>query len=106
MAARQPAGPTPDPTVGESALAPKQRTRGAKRMREQGYKLVQVWLGPVEAGMIAAVAARSGQKVATWIREQAFTAAQVAEAERRKRTKKAAHAAEIRTRTMRSDRPV
>ncbi|VTU02790.1 unnamed protein product [Gemmataceae bacterium] len=72
----------------------KQTVRGAKRMREQGYKQVALWLGPVEAGVIAAAAKRLGMPVATWIREQAFAAAQAAEAERRKLTKVAAAKAE------------
>jgi uncharacterized protein (DUF1778 family) len=53
-------------------------SRGAKRMREQGYKLVQLWIDPNECGVIEAAARRVGEKVATWVRRVAYHEAQKA----------------------------
>lgn len=59
-------------------MAKKKKTgpsRGATRMREQGYSLCAVWLNENERRLIDAAAAQAGKKLATWIREQAFAAA-------------------------------
>jgi len=51
------------------------KNRGATRMREQGYKLVQVWLDPSELAMITDAVKRQGTPLATFIRRSAFEAA-------------------------------
>lgn len=51
------------------------RKRGADRMKEQGYKLVAVWLDETEHYLISRVAQEHGKKLATWLRETAYLAA-------------------------------
>lgn len=50
-------------------------SRGATRMREQGRKLVAVWLDTNETAILEAAAKRLGMKLATYIRQRAFLAA-------------------------------
>lgn len=54
----------------------KVQSRGAKRMKERGHKAVMVWLDPHEYTLIVAAAQREGKALATWMRGQAFHAAQ------------------------------
>lgn len=56
----------------------KVRTRGATRMKERGRKAVVVWLDSRELGLISGAATHAHRKLATWIREAAFRAAEVA----------------------------
>lgn len=51
-------------------------TRGPARMRELGCKQVAVWLDGRELILITEAAARAGMKLATWIRQAAFHAAE------------------------------
>lgn len=53
------------------------KLRGASRMKEQGYKLVNVWLDANEVAVITKAAKLVGRKVATFVREAAFGAAGV-----------------------------
>lgn len=54
----------------------KKRTRGAAggsaRMKEFGYRKVEVWLDSAEFARIEEAARRAGRKLATWIRKVAF----------------------------------
>jgi hypothetical protein len=50
------------------------QSRGTKRMKERGCKQVVVWLDPRELALIAAAA--GSRKLATWIREKAYRAAE------------------------------
>lgn len=62
--------------------ADKVKTRGAARMKELGMKRVTLWFDDRE---LAAIAAAVGtEKVATWIRKQAFHAAEAELAKRRR----------------------
>ncbi len=47
------------------------RKRGASRMREQGYKLVQLWLDPAEHAAILKEARSTSMQLASWIRRVA-----------------------------------
>lgn len=51
------------------------KLRGASRMKEQGYKQVNVWLDNNEQAVIERAARLVGKKLATFIREAAFGAA-------------------------------
>jgi len=53
------------------------KLRGASRMREQGCKMVQLWLAPEDWTLIRAAAKRRERwkPIATWIREVAIEAA-------------------------------
>ena len=46
--------------------------RGARRMKEFGYKLVSVWFDKSEADVIALAAKTAGKQVATYVRERAW----------------------------------
>lgn len=45
------------------------------RMKEFGYKQVQVWLDASELALVQAAAEKDGRKLATWVRQQAVLAA-------------------------------
>jgi len=63
-------------TVGELLKHnPNQQLRGARRMKEFGYKLVNVWFDKSEAEAVADAAKARGVPVATFVRVTAFTAA-------------------------------
>ena len=62
--------------------AEKVQTRGAKRMREKGCKLVQLWLDPSELQAISDAARSVRLPLATWIRKQSLYAADAAALER------------------------
>ena len=49
--------------------------KGGKRMKEFGYKCVQVWLDPSEVKAIDQAAAKEGMRRASWIRRKAIEAA-------------------------------
>jgi len=51
------------------------KLRGAHRMKENGYKLVSVWLDASEAEVITKAARALGKKLATYTREAAFNVA-------------------------------
>lgn len=53
------------------------KLRGASRMKEQGYKLVNVWLDKNELAVIEKACELVGRKLATFIREAAFGSAGV-----------------------------
>lgn len=65
--------------------ADKVKTRGAARMKELGMKRVTTWFDDRE--LAAIVAAAGAEKVATWIRRQAFHAAEAVLAARRRGTR-------------------
>lgn len=54
-----------------------EKLRGAKRMKENGMRLVSVWLDRSEAQVIEEAAALVGKKLATFVREAAFGSAGV-----------------------------
>lgn len=54
-----------------------EKLRGAKRMKENGMKLVSVWLDKSEAEVIERAAKLVERKLATFIREAAFGSAGV-----------------------------
>lgn len=54
-----------------------EKLRGARRMKEQGYKLVNVWLSPDELAVIERAAKLVERKLATFVREAAFGSAGV-----------------------------
>lgn len=58
------------------AEGPKQQVRGGKRMKQRGRVRVEMWLDARENAGITNAAMRAGKPVATWIREQAFHAAE------------------------------
>ncbi len=57
------------------AKAKRNRLRGARRMKEFGYKLVSVWFDKSEADIIEVAARAAGKPVATYVRERAWQVA-------------------------------
>ena len=53
----------------------KPMSRGSRRMRDLGMKLVTVWLDPAEAEIIEQAAAMVGKPVATYVRDRCFALA-------------------------------
>lgn len=51
------------------------KKKGSGRMREFGYKKVEVWFDQEEIGPVIFAAAKAGQKLATWVRGVAVKAA-------------------------------
>lgn len=49
--------------------------KGGKRMKEFGYKCVQVWMDASELKLIDAAADKAGCKRASWVRKVAIEAA-------------------------------
>lgn len=45
------------------------KERGSKRMREFGYRKVEIWLDKDECALIDRAARRDGKRLATWVRE-------------------------------------
>jgi hypothetical protein len=58
--------------------ADKVQSRGAKRMKEKGCTVVQLWLDKGELGIMSDAARSLKLPLATWIRKQALHAAQAA----------------------------
>lgn len=50
-------------------------SRGSRRMRDLGMKLVTVWLDPAEADIIEQAATMAGKPVATYVRDRCFALA-------------------------------
>lgn len=71
----------------KKTAAEKIPSRGTARMQELGMKRVTVWLDSHELVLVAAAAAGDKKRLATWIREKAYHAAQAA-AEERVRTQR------------------
>lgn len=65
--------------------AKKPRASGARAMKAAGRQLVAVWLDANERQLIEVAAREAGMPVATWVRQQAYHAAQRREAARRRR---------------------
>lgn len=61
------------------------RQSGATAMKAAGRSLVAVWLDAEERTLIELAAREAGMPVATWVRQQAYHAAQRREAARRRR---------------------
>lgn len=66
----------------------KQQVRGATRMKQQGRKLVQVWLDAREVSLILGASRRAKKKLATWVREKAVHAAEESGREERRQAKR------------------
>jgi hypothetical protein len=52
------------------------KTTGKTRMKELGCKVVEVWLDARELALVQAAADDEGKRLATYLREKAFHAAQ------------------------------
>lgn len=63
------------PKVRTIAAGRHEKKRGSARMKEFGYKQVQLNLDDAERRAINAAARRDGKRLATWIREMAFLVA-------------------------------
>jgi hypothetical protein len=66
-------------------VARRVKVRGAKRMRQNGRKRVEVWLDTNELSLIGGAAIAAGMKLATYIRDRAFRAAGAEEQANRRR---------------------
>lgn len=51
------------------------KRKGAMRMREMGYRQVQLWLDAKEAEAINKASRKDGKRLSTWIREMIFLVA-------------------------------
>jgi hypothetical protein len=51
------------------------KKRGAQRMKEMGYRHIQLWLDPEESAACNRASRKDGKRLATWIREMAVLVA-------------------------------